>query len=352
LQVHQLLTSLTQRDAIGQNALYIQSLLRQRGFTTEIFAEGTDSAMAGLARPLEDYEAVSSPENVLLLHFSIGSKAMSLAHRVPDRLLLLYHNVTPAHFFLPHSPGVARQCLQGREELRRLVPRTSLALGVSKYNEAELKEMGFRRTGVLPYLFDPERLSRPPSPVVLELFDDEKTNFLFVGRVIPNKRFEDLLRVFKIYQSHIDRRSRLLLVGEWRDFESYYEKLVLFADELELRNVEFLGRVSTEELVACYRVADVFLSMSEHEGFCVPLLEAFQMGVPVIAYDAGAVSETLGGAGLLVHEKKLDEIAELAHLVVEDEALRESVLVGQDHVLDELLARDDSELLMRWVELA
>jgi glycosyltransferase involved in cell wall biosynthesis len=222
--------------------------------------------------------------------------------------------------------------------------------GVSEYNRKELQDVGFEPTAVLPLLYDPERLTASAHPVILEMYDDEMTNFLFVGRVTPNKRFEDLIKIVKIYQRSIDRKCRLLCVGQWRDVERYYERLIGLADVLDLRRVEFPGHVSTGELVAFYRVADVFLSMSEHEGFCAPLLESFQMGVPVIAYDAGAVSETLGGAGILVHEKKFDEIAELAGLLVTDEGLRERVVGAQDRVLDEVLARNDDERLLRFVD--
>ncbi len=349
MQIHQMVASLTFGDAIGNQAIYVQSLLRGRGFDSEIFAEAADSILSGRARDLEEYESFSSPENVLILHFSIGSKAASLAERLADKLMLVYHNITPAHFFTPYSRKIAVQCLRGRRELARLRERASLAVGVSEYNRQELEDLGFESTAVLPFLFDPERLTASANPVITRMYDDDMANFLFVGRVTPNKRFEDLMKIVKVYQRSIDRKCRLLCVGQFRDVERYYERLIRLADDLELPRVEFPGQVSTEDLVAFYRVADVFLCMSEHEGFCVPLLEAFQMGVPVVAYDAGAVAETLGGAGILVHEKKFDEIAELASLLVTDDGLRRRVVGAQYRALDEVLARDDGELLMRFV---
>ncbi len=350
MRVHQMVASLTYGDAIGDEALHIQALLRGRGFESDIFAESTDSLMSARARELEEYPPLASPDDVLILHFSIGSKAAALAEGLPDKLILVYHNITPPHWFAPYDLKIARQCSRGRTELARLRKRASLALGVSEYNRRELRDLGFESTAVLPLLFDPERLAAPPHPVVLEMFDDDRTNFLFVGRVTPNKRFEDLIRIVKIYQRSIDRKCRLLCVGQWRDVERYYERLIGLADDLELGGLEFPGHVTTEELVAFYEVADVFLCMSEHEGFCAPLLESFQMGVPVIAYDAGAVSETLGGAGILVREKKFDEIAELAGLLVTDEGLCERVVAGQDRVLEAVLARNDEELLLRFID--
>ncbi len=352
MQIHQMVASLTFGDAIGNEALYIQSLLRERGVDSEIFAESSDSIMAGRCQPLADYEQISSADNVVILHFSIGSKAAWLARRLPDKLMLVYHNITPPQWFLPFAPKVALQCLKGRAELAGLKHRTALALGVSEYNRRELEQLGFERTGVLPFLFDPDRLSVPPNPVVFGMYDDDRTNFLAVGRLMPNKRLEDVMKVVKLYQRFIDKKSRLLLVGQWRDFERYSEHLVRFADELGLTHVEFAGHVDTSDLVSFYRVADVYLCMSEHEGFCAPLLEAFQMNVPVMAYSAGAIAETLGGAGILVREKNFSELAELAHLLVTDRTLRERVLGGQRRVLEERLSRDDGAMVMGAVERA
>jgi glycosyltransferase involved in cell wall biosynthesis len=225
-----------------------------------------------------------------------------------------------------------------------------LVLGVSEYNRGELEAMGFDNTGVLPLLGSYERLSVPPNPIVLELFDDEKTNVLFVGRVMPNKCFEDLLKVFAVYQKQIDRECCLLLVGDCRVFEKYTLSLTRLADRLELKNVVFTDHVKTDELVAYYQSADVFLCMSEHEGYCAPLLEAFRFDVPVVAYDAGAVSETLAGAGILVHEKKHEEIAELVHEVTHDAHLGESILTGQRRVLEAFDARDYGEMLVHYVK--
>jgi glycosyltransferase involved in cell wall biosynthesis len=306
--------------------------------------------MAGRARLLPAYQERSGPDNVIILHFSIGSQVSSFAYHLPDKLMLVYHNITPPHWFAHYLPRVAKQCFKGRQELTRLTDRTSLAVGVSEYNRRELESMGFDPTGVLPYRSDPELFSVSPSSSVFEMFDDAKVNFLFVGRVMPNKRFEDLLKVFKIYQKHIDRNCRLILVGECCDFERYYEDLLGLADKLALENVFFPGHVSTSDLVAYYSVADLFLCMSEHEGFCAPILEAFRFGIPVMAFAAGAVPETMGGAGVLIHEKKFEEIAELAFLLLNDATLHERVVAEQDRVLEEIASRDTEGLLLDFVK--
>ena len=349
MQVHQLVASLSFGDAISNEALRIRQILQDRGYESEIFAESVHSAMRGKAHSLWDYERVSSPDNVVIFHFSIGAGVSSFAHRLPDRLMLIYHNITPARWFAPYQPRLARLCYQGRRELALFVERTELALGVSEFNRAELDAIGFHPTGVLPLLLDREQLTISPSPSVLEMFDDEKTNILFVGRVIPNKCFEDLLKVFYVYRKFIEPKSRLILVGEYRGFERYFDALLRLVDRLELPDVVFTGHVDTDDLAAYYRVADVLLSLSEHEGFCAPLVEAFRFGIPVVAFDAGAVPETLGGAGILVREKHLEEIAEMVYLLVHDPSLRARVVERQFRALDTVETRDEEELLIGFV---
>jgi glycosyltransferase involved in cell wall biosynthesis len=350
-----MLAALSYGDAIGNEALRIQEILRGEGFDSEIFAESLHPEMAGRARKLWDYRMLSetpSPDRLLILHFSIGAGVSAFAYHLRDPILLVYHNITPARWFATFHRHLAGLCYHGRRELQAFVPRTRLALGDSEFNRAELEAVGFHPTGVLPLLLDPARLDVTPSEVVLEGFDDDKTNILFVGRVIPNKCFHDLIKVFAFYQKYIDSNSRLLLVGEWVGFEKYHEALVRMVDELALRDVVFTGHVEDDDLVAYYEVADLFLCMSEHEGYCVPLVEAFRFGVPVMAVDAGAVPETLGGAGVLIREKRIDEIALMAHAIVTDESLARKIVERQDRVLDELEARDDRALLMGFVHQA
>ena len=344
-----MVASLSFGDAIGNAALSIQSMLRDLGYVSEIFAESTDSAMAGRAKSLRDYGRVTAPENVLIIHFSIGSSISTLAAELKDKIILIYHNITPPEWFEVYAPRVARQCLEGRDELAQFARRADLVLGVSEYNRRELENMGCRSTGVLPLPGSLERLSDSPNPAVLRLFDDENTNFLFVGRVMPNKRFDDLLKVFAVYQKQIDHKCRLLLAGDCRVFEKYTLSLIQLVDRLQLDNVVFTDHVSTSELVAYYLSADVFLCMSEHEGFCAPLLEAFFFELPVIAYDAGAVGETMAEAGILVHAKKYDEIAELMYLAANDSDLRERIITGQKRALEAFVARDTSGMLIQYI---
>jgi L-malate glycosyltransferase len=344
-RVHQLVAALSYGDAIGNEALAIQGHLRRAGFESDIFAEGVHPRMAHLARPLWEYADVSSPETVCLFHFSIGSAASRMIYHAPDRLVSVYHNITPAHWFLGFHPHLAGLCHHGRRELAAFAPRTELGLADSEFNRRELETAGYRRTAVLPIVLDLDGYRRPVSPVARRLYDDGRVNVLFVGRIIPNKRIEDLVGVFALYQRHVEPRSRLLLVGDYRGHERYYDRLQERVRRLGADEVVFTGHVDDDDLRAYYAAGDVFLCLSEHEGYCVPLLEAMAFGLPVIAYDAGAVAETLRGGGILLQEKRPEVVAELVGRVVQDEALRSAVLRTQERALGAVRAIDFSALL-------
>lgn len=345
-QVHQVLATLSYGDAIAHHALAIQRSLRRAGYQSDIFAESVHPRVAQYARPLEDYGCVSARDAVCLFHYAVGSAAGPLVYHSPDRLVIVYHNITPAKYFLGFQNHVVGLCYHGRRELRRFASRAELALGVSAFNEGELAAAGFTRTGVLPIVPDLGARERRASHVVRRLYGDGRTNVLFVGRVIPNKRIDDLIRAFAVYKRHLDPRSRLLLVGDTAGCPHYLDGLLAMARELGVADVVFAGHVDDDELRAYYRVGSVFLCLSEHEGFCVPLLEAMSFGVPVIAYDAGAVAETLRGGGVLLKQKSPQTVAELVDRLVRDAALRASVLATQSRTLDAVRAIDFDALLL------
>ncbi len=331
--IHQLSVSAAFGDAIGAEIFTVRDALREAGHASDVFVELVDARMAAEVRPYQEYREVSSPDNVVLLHFSLGSKVSALAREIDDRLVLIYHNITPAEWFAPYALGIARDCQRGRVELATLAERTTLALGDSEYNRMELEEIGFDSTGVLPLVVDMTRLDGPVDPMVMERFDDDRTNLLFVGRCVPNKSIEDLLRAFAYYRRFIDHRSRLLIVGEYRSFVLYFDALQELASELGLDEVYFTGHVSQAELNAYYRVADCFVCASEHEGFCVPIFEAMHRDLPVVAYAAAAIPYSTGRGALLLADKDPALFAEVVHEVVTDRALRDLLLRRQQRTL-------------------
>jgi L-malate glycosyltransferase len=350
IAVHQVLATLGYGDAIGHEVLGIQRVLRAAGYTSEIFVETADERLEDLTVDYRDLPAASAPDNILIHHFSIGSRASRIAYALPDRMVLVYHNITPPEYFVDVHPLLVQQCFLGRRELAFYADRCELALGDSEYNRQELAAAGFTRTGVLPVVPDFSHLGGPPNYMQAGTFDDDWVNLVFVGRMIPNKRIEDVIRWFQAYKRWFNPRSRLLLVGSHGGFELYLAMLHQFIASLGVADVHFLGHVTNEELTAYYELADVFVCASEHEGFCVPLVEAFHMGVPVVAYAASAVPATLDGGGILLADKDPATAAAVINELATNLTLRDRIVCAQDAALDRLEARDFGATLLRFVD--
>ena len=343
--IHQLSISGAHGDAIGNEMRQIRSALRAAGHESEIFVELLDSSMGSDVHPYLEYRDIASADNVLLLHYSMASPISRMLAGLDDRLVLIYHNITPPEWFAPYSLRIAHTCAAGRLQLAKLCGRTALALGDSEYNRQELEELGFERTAVVPLLLDLDGLDGPASQLVLDRYSDDRPTWLAVGRVAPNKCVEDVLRAFTYFQRYVDDGARLLIVGEHRHILPYYYELQRFAAEIAATDVHFVGHVSDSELNAYYRVADVLVCLSEHEGFCVPLFEAIRSGLPVIALAATAIPYSTGGGVLMLEDKEPALVAETVACVLEDEALRTQLLARQRRVLDGLEADRVVQLL-------
>ena len=351
-RVHQVLATLSYGDAIGNEVLGIQRVLRAQGFTSDIFVETAHPQLEPLTRDYRELPSAVGADDLLIHHLSIGSKASRISYALPARMLLVYHNITPPEYFVGVNKELVEQCYLGRRELTLYARRCELAAGDSEFNRQELETLGFSPTAVLPVVPDFAHLDVTPNAFAVRDFDDDWTNILFVGRVIPNKRFDDLIRFFHAYKARYNPRSRLLLVGSSVGFENYRTQLHRLIARLGTQDVYMPGHIPNEELAAFYDVADLFLSASEHEGFCVPLIEAFYKDIPVLAYAAAAVPWTMHGGGVLYEDKDPAAVAALMDVILSDSELREKVLDTQDAALDRLLAEDFSGTLVRLVRQA
>jgi len=352
MEVHQLATAVSYGDAISDEMLEIRSVLREAGFRSEIFVRQSDPRSARHVRDYREYARVSDPANVVIFHFSIGSPVSKLYARIPDRKILVYHNITPHAYFVDAHRILARECYKGRLEINAFVDKTDLAVGDSDFNRRELEAAGYKRTGVLPILMDFAKYDGRPDPLTLRLLGRGKTTLLFVGRFIPNKKFEDVVKVFHLYRTLFNPESQLILAGDYRGLERYLAGLQELILRLGTPGVHLTGHIDFPELLACYRLADVYLSLSEHEGFGVPLLEAFHLGIPVVGYDAGAVAETMNGGGIVLREKDHLKTAALVDLLVRDGALRRRIVEGQRAALARYGRAAVSRTLLDLVERA
>jgi glycosyltransferase involved in cell wall biosynthesis len=326
--IHQMQVAAATENSIGNEVIELQAALRRWGYRSEIYAEQIAPSMRGRARHFGRYRP--SSQDLIILHYSTGSTLTDYLYNLQIPLVLLYHNVTPPAFLTGIGSGEKERARRGREALEGFREQTVLAIGRSAYSRAELAELGFQDPQVLPVIVSDELfLTSPDTGVLARLGDDEATNLLFVGRIVPNKRQEDLIKLLYFYRQ-INPHARLLLVGSWSSARRYADWLRRLAQRLGLADaVHFCGHVSISELAAYYRLAHVFVSMSEHEGFGIPLVEAMRFGVPIVAYASTAVPETLGDAGILTTRKDYPVIAETVHLLHTDVAFRSRIVARQ-----------------------
>ena len=382
-RIDQLLAGFADGDAISRDARLIQDALRAAGYASDIYVvpEGIAPRMRAACRPLGEYRG--QPDDVLVYHYSIASAATAVYTASPARRVVRYHNITPAEFFSGYDDGMVRTLRRAREELAGVVAAADVVWADSRFNAAEIETLDRRvhagpdlvsgrslrpetssgptrgtgsqpssmsdRVQVLPVLFAPNAADTSPDAAVAAKYGGSLQNILFVGRMVPNKRVEDLILAVAWYTRTVSPFARLILVGSDRSCPRYFALLRLLALGLDLPNVCFEGFASEAGLAACYRAASLFVSASDHEGYCLPLVEAMHCGVPVIAKDTGGMPEALGGAGVLYTDLDAPELAELMHRVLADAALRAQVLESQRRRMAVVQARDLREAVAELV---
>jgi len=305
--LHQFVAGFSQGDAISNEARTLRRIFRDWGYTSDIICE-QQRTLPELRRETRDLAAALPtirPEDIVLLHLSIGSPVNEAFRLLQCGKAILYHNITPPEFFRDIHEPMAAQLAQGREQVKSLAGVAAVNLAVSAFNAMELEELGYAQVGVLPLVLDFAKLRAAPHRGRLARYADGLTH-----------------------------------VGSYAGLENYQALLWTRIRQLQLANVELTGSIPQAELNACYQSAHVFLCLSEHEGFCIPLIEAMVNEVPVLAYAAGAVPETLDGAGVLIKEKRFDLVAEMLGRLVHDETLRDAVLAKQRERVDIYEHRD------------
>jgi glycosyltransferase involved in cell wall biosynthesis len=351
MRIDQLVPAYHRGDAIGDEATYLRKFFLSRGFQSDIFRLSSDPELEAESQDFSSFPGPSSGD-ITILHFALPSPLTAAFRDLPSKKVIIHHNVTSPEFFAGFSEEMVRIARLGREELRSLAGAVDAALADSAFNARELAEFGFAEPQIFPLYLDFARYRKPMNAFLRRLFRDGRTNILFVGRVAPNKKIEDLIKVTFYYKKFISPLVRLVIVGKTSSLPSYYRSLVRLADDFLLtpEEIVFVGHVPDDEMFALYRAADVFLSMSEHEGFCLPLVESMIFDLPVVAYDSTAVPDTLDGCGILLAEKRVDRVAELLDAVVRDRPLREKIISGQRERLERLRSVGREPFLLHLVE--
>lgn len=335
MRVIQMLPSISYGDGVGNDCLAIQKVLLNAGYDAEIYAghigRGVKTENLYHVEKMGKVEA----DDIIIYHLSTGNNMNFLFGDMKGKKILRYHNITPGYFFRSYSSRYQKECDYGRAGLRYLRDKVDFCMTDSNYNGAELMNAGYKCPVVtIPIVIPFSEYEKEADSRIVQKYSDGRRNFIFTGRLAPNKCQEDIIKSFYLYKRYYDREARLFLVGSWYGMEAYYDRLKRYVKELNLSDVYFTGHVPFEHILAYYKIADAFICMSEHEGFCIPLVEAMYFGVPIVAYNSSAVGETLGEGGILLEEKSCLVVAACLDKLCSDGILYKNVTKAQRKQLE------------------
>ncbi|WDM21583.1 glycosyltransferase [Paenibacillus polymyxa] len=345
--INQLLPTISYGDAVSNSAVNIMKILHDMGIESSIYAQNIHPKMGKYAKHYKE----CPKKDPLIYHLSTGSEVVSELLTVRAKKIVYYHNITPPHFFNGYS-GVSRMlCEQGRNQLRELSDQFTFSLAASEYNRLELEQNGYKNTQVMPIIINYEDYDQAPDNTVLnDTLQDGWVNLIFVGRIAPNKKQEDVIKTFFYYKKYINQKSRLFLVGSYQGMERYYEELLRLIKTLGLSDVHITGHLPFNQIIAYYKSADLFLSMSEHEGFGVPFVEAMKFDLPIIAFKSSAVGETISNAGLLTLDKDYILTAELIDYVLRDTHIQQRLKFNRAERLNYYSKENTSFSFRKFIE--
>lgn len=345
MRIVQMLPSLAYGDAIGNDTVALKKSLEEQGYDTAIYAKHIDGRLPeGTAQEVSKMPHMNK-DDIVLYHMSTGSELNEMFGDMKCKKVMIYHNITPPEMLEPYNKAAAADCREGYEELAKLADKVDYCIADSEYNKQDLIKAGYKcKIDVLPILIAFSDYDKQPDAPLYGKYNDGVTNIIFTGRIASNKCQQDVIHAFGLYQKYYNSNSRLILVGNEGGYETYKLKMQKYAQLNCIKNVIFTGHIKFSEILACYKAADLFLCMSEHEGFCVPLVEAMYFKIPVIAYNSSAVGETLGKGGILLNEKNALETAALMDRVLKDKELQKKIIANQNERLadfahDKILAR-------------
>jgi len=330
MKIVQILPSLSPGDAVSNDTIALKNVIRSMGYKTEIYAENIDKRIdKSLAKPLKKLRHLN-PTDIIIYHKSIGTDISFNIPKYNSRIIMRYHNITPSKFFFGYNNTIARLTSYGIDGAKYLADKVDYCLADSQFNKKDLIALGYKcDIDVLPILIPFEDYEKTPYQSIIDRYSDGNVNILFVGRIAPNKKHEDIIRSFYYYKKYINKSARLFFVGSYKGTEKYYAQLLEYVQILKLEDIYFTGHIKFNEILAYYKIADIFLCLSEHEGFCVPLVEAMYFNKPIIAYNSTATPYTLGGSGILINDKNPKVVAELINRVLSDDNLKAAIIKGQ-----------------------
>lgn len=329
--IHQFVHSFVPRDAIGVHVMNLKQVLQELGIDSDIYCLESKDSYSEIAKDYKSYRSTNPKETAVIYHLSTGSPVADFVAELADYKIVNYHNITPPKFFSPWEPHVGVELTRGRQQLQELASLTHLGIGDSLYNASEMTDMGYKDVVVAPVMMNIKdqdntvELSHN-SYKIENQNNSQGTNWLFVGRIAPNKCQQDVIKAFFVYRKLYDPLAKLYLVGGYSS-HAYWRALQRFVTKLDLdSSVKLTGAISDQDLESYYKTTDVFVCLSQHEGFCVPLIEAMKHQIPIVSLDSSAIGETLLDGGLLLKNSDPFVVASAVDRVTTDINLKSSLI--------------------------
>lgn len=352
MKIYQIVGSLNFGDAIGNDVIAKKHVIEDMGIETEIYAAGIADKVTEPGAYLLDKMPKVKEDDIVIYHMGSGSPVNHMVTELNCRKIMFYHNITPYEFFSIDNVQSSENCRRGLEDMKNVMKgKFDAYLSASEFNKSNMIDMGYKAAQItpVPIIVPFEDYRKTPDEAMVQKLSDGYTNIIFVGRIAPNKKHEDIIRAFAYYKKNVNQKSRLILAGSHDADGMYYNDIVSYVSGLGVDDVVFPGHISFAEILAIYKTAHVFLCMSEHEGFCVPLLEAMTFDVPVIAYNACAVPETLGGAGVVVDSKDPVFLSKVIDGVVNNSEIRNTVIEAQRERLEDFRYEKIAEMFSNYL---
>jgi len=328
----QILPTLSYGDGVSNSALSIYKIINELGYRTLIYAENIDKKLKyKYIKKIRNLKKVDKSD-IILYHLSIGSQLNNVLKNYMCKKIIIYHNITPFKYFEEYNQLAVELSYSGLCETKLLKDAADYYWADSEFNKEELISYGYKcNINVVPIPIDFNAYKINPNFSIINRYrDDDYINIIFVGRISPNKKQEDIIKTFYYFHNSINKKSRLFLVGSFNGMERYYEKLKRYIKNLKLDEVYFTGHLQFKEMISYYHLADIFLCMSEHEGFCIPLLEAMYFKVPVIAYVSSGVADTMGDAGFHIKDRDCKVAAEAINQILSNSNLKNYIIKKQN----------------------
>lgn len=331
MNIFQVLVTLSYGDGVGNDTIAIHTMLKEAGYHTHIYAENIDQRISNKIVSRLSEMPVFHEDDIVIYHVSTGCELNNTVKNWCCQVIFRYHNITPPDFFKPYDDRSYQLCASGLEQVKNLKGVPDYCICDSSFNASDLKSFGYTcPMDVVPILIPFDDYETAPCQTTIDKYNDGWTNLVFVGRIAPNKKHEDILKIFAYYKKYLNPFSRLIFVGSFSSDSSYYLKLKKYEELLGVEDVVWTGHLKFNEILGFYKVADIFLCMSEHEGFCIPLVEAMFFQVPVVAFRSTAIPNTMQGTGAIIDSKDPIYVSQLLDMILKNEKIRANIVNEQN----------------------